>query len=171
MLTFLEILGSLGVFLYGMKILSEGIQKIAGQRMRYVMATMTQNRISGLFTGFGMTSILQSSSATTVIVVSFVSAGLLTLTESIAVIMGANLGTTITAWIIAVVGKFSLSSVAIKIIGIGLPIFFIGKNRVKNFGEAMIGFGLLFLGLGLLKDAVPDVDTVQEQAAQLQGLI
>jgi len=171
MLTFLEILGSLGVFLYGMKILSEGIQKIAGQRMRYVMATMTQNRISGLFTGFGITSILQSSSATTVIVVSFVSAGLLTLTESIAVIMGANLGTTITAWIIAVVGKFSLSSVAIKIIGIGLPIFFIGKKRVKNFGEAMIGFGLLFLGLGLLKDAVPDVDTVQEQAAQLQGLI
>jgi len=171
MLTFLEILGSLGVFLYGMKILSEGIQKIAGQRMRYVMATMTQNRFSGLVTGFGITSILQSSSASTVIVVSFVNAGLLTLSESIAVIMGANLGTTITAWIIAVVGKFSLSSVAIPIIGIGLPIFFIGKNRVKSFGEATIGFGLLFLGLGLLKDAVPDVDAVKEQAVHLQDLI
>ncbi|MDA0346322.1 MAG: Na/Pi cotransporter family protein [Verrucomicrobia bacterium] len=171
MLTFLEILGSLGVFLYGMKILSEGIQKIAGQRLRYVMATMTQNRFSGLFTGFGITSVLQSSSATTVIVVSFVSAGLLTLTESIAVIMGANLGTTITAWIIAAVGKFSLSSIAIPIIGVGLPIFFIGKNRLKNIGEGTIGFGLLFLGLGLLKEAVPDVDAVQEQAAQLQGII
>ena len=171
MLTFLEILGSLGVFLYGMKILSEGIQKIAGQRMRYVMATMTTNRFSGIATGFSITSILQSSSATTVIVVSFVNAGLLTLAESIGVIMGANLGTTVTAWFIAAVGKFSLSSVAIPIIGVGLPIFFIGKDRIKNFGEAMIGFGLLFLGLGLLKDAVPDVDAVKEQAAQLQGLI
>ncbi len=171
MLTFFEILGSLGVFLYGMKILSEGIQKVAGQRMRYVMATMTNNRVSGLATGFGITSILQSSSATTVIVVSFVNAGLLTLTESIGVIMGANLGTTITAWIIAAVGKFSLSAVAIPIIGVGLPIFFIGKNKIKSFGEATIGFGLLFLGLGLLKDAVPDVATVQEQAAQFQGVI
>jgi phosphate:Na+ symporter len=171
MLTFFEILGSLGVFLYGMKILSEGIQKVAGQRMRYVMATMTQNRLSGLVTGFGITSILQSSSATTVIVVSFVNAGLLTLSESIAVIMGANLGTTITAWIIAAVGKFSLSALALPIIGVGLPVFFIGKNQVKSFGEATIGFGLLFLGLGLLKDAVPDVDAVKEQAVHLQGMI
>lgn len=179
MLTFLEILGSLGVFLYGMKILSEGIQKVAGQRMRYVMATMTQNRFSGLGTGFLVTCLLQSSSATTVIVVSFVNAGLLTLVESIGVVMGANLGTTITAWIIAAVGKFSLSKIAIPIIGIGLPILFIGKNRIKSFGEAAIGFGLLFFGLGLLKEAVPDVkgmlasenEAIVAQAEQFLGII
>lgn len=157
MLIFLQILGSLGVFLYGMKVLSEGVQRIAGHRMRRVMATMTKNRFSGLTTGFGVTCLLQSSSATTVIVVSFVNVGLLTLVESIGVIMGANLGTTITAWIIAAVGKFSLSKIAIPIIGIGLPFFFIGKNLVKGWGESAIGFGLLFFGLGLLKEAVPDV--------------
>ncbi|NNC90006.1 MAG: Na/Pi cotransporter family protein [Akkermansiaceae bacterium] len=179
MLTLLNILGSLGVFLYGMKILSEGIQKVAGQRMRHVMATMTKNRLSGVGTGFGITCLLQSSSATTVIVVSFVNAGLLTLFESIGVVMGANLGTTVTAWIIAAVGKFSLSKVAIPIIGLGLPLFFIGKNRIKNFGEAAIGFGLLFFGLGLLKEAVPDVKgmlasddvDIVAQAEQFLGMI
>ena len=157
MVTFLEILGSLGVFLFGMKVLSEGTQKVAGQRMRHVMATMTKNRASGVATGFGVTCLLQSSSATTVIVVSFVNVGLLTLIESIGVIMGANLGTTVTAWIIAAVGKFSLAKIAIPIIGIGVPFIFIGKGRAKGWGEAMIGFGLLFFGLGLLKEAVPDV--------------
>ncbi|MAF22966.1 MAG: Na/Pi cotransporter [Roseibacillus sp.] len=157
MVTFLEILGSLGVFLFGMKVLSEGTQKVAGQRMRHVMATMTKNRASGVATGFGVTCLLQSSSATTVIVVSFVNVGLLTLIESIGVIMGANLGTTVTAWIIAAVGKFSLAKIAIPIIGIGLPFIFISKGRAKGWGEVMIGFGLLFFGLGLLKDNVPDV--------------
>ncbi|MEM7013087.1 MAG: Na/Pi symporter, partial [Verrucomicrobiota bacterium] len=158
--TILEILGSLGVFLYGMKVLSEGIQKVAGQRMRTVMATMTRNRFSGVATGFGTTCLLQSSSATTVIVVSFVNAGLLTLVESIGVIMGANLGTTLTAWIIALIGKFSLAKVALPVIGIGLPLFFVGKHKVKAYGEVLIGFGLLFFGLGLLKDAVPDVSKI-----------
>ena len=158
--TILEILGSLGVFLYGMKVLSEGIQKVAGSRMRSVMATMTRNRFSGVATGFGTTCLLQSSSATTVIVVSFVNAGLLTLVESIGVVMGANLGTTLTAWIIALVGKFSLSKLALPIIGVGLPIFFIGKRQIKNYGEVLIGFGLLFFGLGLLKGTVPDVDAM-----------
>lgn len=157
MALFLEILGSLGVFLFGMKILSEGIQKTAGEKMRAVMATMTKNRFAGLFTGLLTTSLLQSSSATTVIVVSFVNAGLLTLFESIGVIMGANLGTTVTAWIIAFVGKFSISKIAIPIVGIGLPFLFIGKDRWKHLGEVLIGFGLLFNGLGLMKKAVPDV--------------
>lgn len=125
--------------------------------MRSVMATMTKNRFTGLFTGLLTTSLLQSSSATTVIVVSFVNAGLLTLFESIGVIMGANLGTTVTAWIIAFVGKFSISKIAIPIIGIGLPFLFIGKERWKHLGEVLIGFGLLFNGLGLLKKSVPDV--------------
>ena len=158
MFLFLEILGSLGVFLFGMKVLSEGIQKTAGEKMRSIMATMTKNRFAGLFTGFLTTSLLQSSSATTVIVVSFVNAGLLTLFEAIGVIMGANLGTTITAWIIAIAGvKVSIAKFAIPIIGIGLPFLFIGKDRWKHLGEVLIGFGLLFNGLGLLKNAVPDV--------------
>lgn len=153
----LFILGSLGVFLFGMKILSQGIQQAAGDRMRKIMATMTHNRLLGIGTGFLTTCILQSSSATTVIVVSFVSAGLLTLIEAIGVIMGANLGTTVTAWIIAFVGKFSLASIALPIVGIGTPLIFIGKGKWKSFGEILIGFGLLFFGLGLLKDSVPNV--------------
>lgn len=153
----LKILGSLGVFLYGMKVMSEGIQRCAGDRMRKIMATMTHNRFAGVATGLITTGLLQSSSATTVMVVSFVNAGLLTLVESIGIIMGANLGTTLTAWIIAAVGKFSIAAVALPIIGVGLPLFFIGKERAKSVGESLIGFGLLFFGLGLLKDTVPDV--------------
>lgn len=175
----LKILGSLGVFLYGMKVMSEGIQRTAGDGMRRVMATMTHNRFTGILTGLAITSIIQSSSATTVMVVSFVNAGLLTLIESIGVIMGANLGTTLTAWIIALVGKFSLSDVAIPIIGIGLPLFFVGRNRWKSFGEVLIGFGLLFYGLYLLKESVPDVKgmltsadaAAQAQAQQIQQFI
>lgn len=175
----LKILGSLGVFLYGMKVMSEGIQRSAGDGMRRIMATMTHNRFTAVLTGLLITSLVQSSSASTVMVVSFVNAGLLTLVEAIGVIMGANLGTTLTAWIIATVGKFSLSDVAIPIIGVGLPLFFIGKNRWKNFGEILIGFGLLFYGLHLLKETVPDVKgmlsstdaAVQEQAREIQQFI
>jgi len=155
--TFLTILGSLGVFLYGMKVLSEGIQKSAGERLRQIMATMTKTRFSGLFTGFLATIMLQSSSVTTVITVSFVNAGLLTLVESIGVIMGANLGTTLTAWIIAFVPNFNLGAVALPLIGIGITLFFVFKDRTRSVGETLIGFGLVFLGLVLLKDAVPNV--------------
>ena len=175
----LKILGSLGVFLYGMKVMSEGIQRTAGDRMRKVMATMTHNRFAGVATGVVTTGLIQSSSATTVMVVSFVNAGLLTLVESIGVIMGANLGTTLTAWIIALIGKFSLSKVALPIIGLGLPLFFIGKKKLKSFGEILIGFGLLFYGLHLLKDSVPDVQEMlkatdpirKARAEEIQGFI
>ncbi len=153
----LQILGSLGIFLYGMKVMSESIQQVAGEGMRRIMATMTHNRFTAAFTGLFTTLLVQSSSATTVMVVSFANAGLLTLFESIGMIMGANLGTTVTAWIIASVGKFSLAKIAVPIIGIGLPLFFVAKGRGKSFGEALIGFGLLFFGLSLLKEAVPDV--------------
>jgi phosphate:Na+ symporter len=156
----LKILGSLGVFLYGMKVMSEGMQRTAGERMRRILATMTGNRVTGMLTGVATTGLIQSSSATTVMVVSFVSAGLLTLTESIGVIMGANLGTTLTAWIIALVGKFSLAKLALPIIGIGLPLFFAGKNKWRSMGEVLIGFGLLFYGLSLLKDSVPDLKSM-----------
>jgi len=156
-ITILSILGSLGVFLYGMKIMSEGVQAAAGDKMRHAMATMTKNRFTGMLTGLFTTGLIQSSSATTVLVVSFVNAGLLTLVQSIGVIMGANLGTTVTAWIIAIVGKFSIAKIALPIIGVGLPFFFVGKNKYKSIGEILIGFGLLFFGLDLLKHAVPDV--------------
>ncbi|NNE92679.1 MAG: Na/Pi cotransporter family protein [Verrucomicrobiales bacterium] len=180
-LTFiLKILGSLGVFLYGMKVMSEGIQQTAGERMRKIMATMTHNRVTGVLTGVTTTGLIQSSSATTVMVVSFVNAGLLTLVESIGVIMGANLGTTLTAWIIATVGKFSLSKIALPIIGLGLPFFFVGKNKLKSFGQVLIGFGLLFYGLHLLKESVPDLkvmiaddatDAMKAQAKEIQDFI
>lgn len=157
MVTILQILGALGVFLFGMKVMSEGVQKFAGAKMRSALSSITGNRFKGVLTGLFTTGLVQSSSATTVLVVSFVNVGLLTLVESIGVIMGANLGTTLTAWIIATVGKFSIAKIAVPIIGVGFPLFFVGKGKVKSFGEFVVGFGLLFLGLGLLKGAVPDL--------------
>lgn len=153
----LQVMGALGVFLFGMKIMSEAVQRVAGKRMRMALSGLTANRFSGILTGFFTTSLVQSSSATTVLVVSFVNAGLLTLIQSIGVIMGANLGTTITAWIVAVVGKFNVSDAALPMIGIGLPFVFIGKDKGKSWGEMLLGLGLVFFGLGLLKDSVPDV--------------
>jgi phosphate:Na+ symporter len=158
----LQVLGALGVFLFGMKVLSESVQKVAGDRMRAALAGMTGNRLKGILTGFFTTTLVQSSSATTVVIVSFVNAGLLTLIQSIGVIMGANLGTTTTAWIVALIGKFQVSSIALPLIGIGLPFFFIGKARGKNVGEMLIGLGLIFFGLGLLKDSVPDLRMMME---------
>ena len=157
---FLYILGGLGIFLFGMRVMSEGIQKVAGEGMRRIMATMTQNRFFGLATGVLVTCLVQSSSATTVMVVSFVNAQLLTLMESIGVIMGANLGTTLTGWIIATIGKFSLSKIALPIIGIGLPLVFMSQPKFKHTGEFLVGFGLLFFGLSELKNAVPDVKSL-----------
>ena len=156
----LQILGALGVFLFGMKVMSEGVQKVAGDRMRSALAGMTGNRVKGVITGLLATILVQSSSATTVLVVSFVNAGLLTLVQSIGVIMGANLGTTTTAWIVALIGKFDVATIALPIMGIGLPLFFISRERARHWGESLIGFGLVFLGLGLLKDSVPDLRTL-----------
>ena len=159
----LEVLGSLGVFVFGMKIMSEGIQKVAGGSLRRLLARMTRNVFNGLLTGTLITSVIQSSSATTVMVVAFVNAGLLTLVESIGVIMGANLGTTFTAWIVALFGfKFSLSNIALPIIGLSVPLLFFKSPKVRDTGEALIGFGLLFFGLHLLKNVVPDIQSNPE---------
>lgn len=156
--TLFQILGSLGIFLFGMKLMSDGLQKMAGEKLRAIMSTMTGNRFKGVFSGLVVTSAIQSSSATTVMVVSFVNAGLLKLREAIGVIMGANLGTTVTAWIIAYFGfTFSLSSIAVPVVGIGMIITFSKKPVVKNFGEFLIGFGFLFMGIEFLKNAVPDI--------------
>lgn len=171
----LQVMGALGVFLYGMKVMSEAVQRVAGKRMRTALSGLTSNRFSGILTGFVTTSLVQSSSATTVLVVSFVNAGLLTLIQSIGLIMGANLGTTITAWIVAVVGKFNVSDVALPLIGVGLPFVFIGKDKGKSWGEMLLGFGLVFFGLGLLKDSVPDVRMLMKEdpnlAATIEGIV
>lgn len=169
----LQILGSLGLFLYGMKAMSDGIQKAAGERMQSVLNMMTTNRVAAIFTGFAITALIQSSSATTVMVVSFVNAGLLSLTQSIGVIMGANIGTTVTAWMVSLLGfKFKISAIAVPCIGIGLPLFFSKRGRKRNWGEFLIGFGILFLGLSLLKDAIPEVtpEMVEKYVSPLTGM-
>ncbi len=154
----LNLLGSLAFFIYGMKIMSEAIQRVAGSKMRQILSSMTSNRFKGVLTGFLLTSLVQSSSATTVLVVSFVNAGLLSLVESIGVIMGANIGTTITAWLISIIGfKVKIATYAIPIIAFAFPLLFFNRDRVKSWGEVFIGFALLFLGLEYLKDAVPDL--------------
>ena len=159
----LNLLGALGFFIYGMKVMSEGIQKVAGAKMRSILSSMTSNRFKGVFTGFTITSLVQSSSATTVLVVSFVNAGLLSLTESIGVIMGANIGTTITAWLISIVGfKVKIAGYALPIIAFGFPLMFFNRDKPKFWGEVLVGFALLFMGLALLKDSVPDLKTNPE---------
>ena len=156
--TILNILGSLGIFLFGMKVMSEGIQKTAGSGLRNILAYMTQNRLAGVFTGFLTTCLVQSSSATTVMVVSFANAGLLSLIQSIGIIMGANIGTTITGWLVSILGfKFKIASIALPAIGIGLPLVFSKAAKRKNLGEIFVGFGLLFLGLKFLKESVPNI--------------
>ena len=169
-ITAFNILGSLGIFLFGMKVMSEGIQKTAGNRLRNILAYMTQNRFAGVLTGFLTTCFVQSSSATTVMVISFVNGGLLTLTQSIGVIMGANIGTTITGWLIAILGfKFKISTIALPAIGIGLPLVFSKITKRKNLGEIFVGFGLLFLGLKFLKESVPDIKNNPEILEFLKG--
>lgn len=166
----LQVLGALGIFIFGMKLMSESILKFAGEKLRAIMSSMTTNRFAGILTGIFITSLVQSSSATTVMVVSFVHAQLLTLTQSIGVIMGANLGTTITAWIVAAGFKFSLASVAIPIIGIGVVMSFLKGGKIRHFGNFLTGFGLLFLGLGELKGSVPDVKNNVEMLEWITNL-
>lgn len=162
-LAFLTFLGSLGLFLFGMKVMSEALQKLSGERLRGMMRAMTANRFTGLLSGLLVTSLVQSSSATTVMIVSFVNAGLLNLFESIGMIMGANLGTTTTFWIISFLGfKFSLSSIALPIIGVGFPMMFLRNAKIRDSGEFLVGFGLLFFGLLMLKDSVPDIQKSPE---------
>lgn len=156
----LKIVGSLGLFLYGMTLLSESLQKVAGDKMRGILAAMTSNSFKRVFTGLFITAIIQSSSATTVMVVSFVNAGLLTLAQSVGVIMGANIGTTITAWIITLLGfKVDISVISIPLIGIGFIFMMLKSRKKKSIGELIIGFALLFLGLSFLKNSVPDLTT------------
>lgn len=162
-LDFLTLVGSLGMFLYGMKTMSEGLQKVAGDKLRNILSVMTTNRFTGVLTGLLITAMIQSSSATTVMVVSFVNAGLLTLGQSISVIMGANVGTTITAWIISIFGfKVDISILSLPLIGVAIPLMFAKKSSRKSWGEFILGFAFLFLGLAYLKDSVPDLQNNPE---------
>ena len=152
----LTLIGSIGLFLYGLKLMSEGLQKIAGDSLRKVLAAMNSNRFTGMLVGILVTALVQSSSATTVMIVSFANAGMISLAQSMSVIMGANVGTTVTAWIIAVFGfKFNIAFLVFPLIALALPFFNSGSSRKNAWGEFIIGFSLLFLGLDELKHIVP----------------
>lgn len=167
---FLQLLGSLGLFLYGMMIMSEGLQKTAGDRLRKILTAMTTNRVTAVLTGMTITALIQSSSATTVMVVSFVNAGLLTLTQSIGVIMGANIGTTVTAWIISIFGfKVDMAAFCLPLMALVFPLMIYAKNTWKYVAEFVFGFCFLFIGLTLLKSNAPDLSQNPEMLAFLQN--
>jgi phosphate:Na+ symporter len=156
----LQILGSLGVFLYGLSVMSDGLQKASGNRLRSILEKATENRFVGTVSGFLVTCAVQSSSVTTVLVVAFCSAQLLTLGQSLGIIFGANIGTTTTAWLVSLLGfKVKITAFAVPLIGIGFFSRFVKRwSTPHKIGQALVGFGLLFLGLQLLKDAIPDVE-------------
>lgn len=163
---FICLLGSVCLFLYGMKVMSEGLQKVAGDRLRNILGAMTKNRIAGVFTGIIITALIQSSSASTVMVVSFVNAGLMSLQQAMAVIFGANVGTTVTTWIISAFSfEVSISDYSILLLALGVPMLFMKKSVYKSTGEFLIGFCFLFMGLDLISKYVPDL---QQNPGMLQ---
>lgn len=170
-LNLLSLFGSLGLFLFGMKTMSEGLEKFAGDGLRNILAAMTRNRVMGVLTGIAVTALIQSSSATTVMVVSFVNAGLMNLAQAIGVIMGANVGTTVTAWIISAVGfKVNIAALALPLLAIGIPLIFSGNSRRKSIGEFIFGFSFLFMGLSYLQQAATDLNIGSMVAMMLAGV-
>lgn len=168
-LDFLCLIGAVGLFLYGMKVMSEGLQKAAGDKLRSILGAMTRNRFTGTLTGFFITALIQSSSASIVMVVSFVNAGLVSLAQSMAVIFGANVGTTFTAWMLTLFGfKVDISTYAISLISVAIICLFSNKSRTKSIGEFLIGFCLLFLGLDMISNYVPDLQANPEMFEFLQ---
>lgn len=167
-LNLLSLLGSLGLFLFGMMTMSEGLEKFAGDRLRSILAAMTKNRFMGVLTGIVVTALIQSSSATTVMVVSFVNAGLMTLAQAIGVIMGANVGTTVTAWVISAIGfKVNIAALALPLLAFGIPLIFSSQSKRKSVGEFIFGFAFLFMGLSFLQQAATDLDIGSMVAAML----
>ena len=168
-LQILTLVGALGMFLYGMNMMSSGLQKAAGSRLRGFLSAMTSSPFKGVMTGLGITTLIQSSSATTVMVVGFVNATLLTLNQAIGVIMGANIGTTVTAWLISLLGfKTDISVLAVPLMAIGFILSIAKREKYKNISEFIIGFALLFLGLSLMKNSVPDLRQTPEILSFIQ---
>ncbi len=163
LIDFISLLGAVCLFLYGMKVMSEGLQKVAGDRLRNILGIMTKNRVTGVLTGIVITALIQSSSASTVMVVSFVNAGLMSLAQSMAVIFGANVGTTVTTWIISAFSfEVSISDYSILLLAVGVPMLFMKKSTYKSLGEFLIGFCFLFMGLDLISKYVPDLQSNPE---------
>ena len=168
-LEFISLLGAVGLFLYGMKVMSDGLQKVAGDRLRNILGIMTRNRFTGVLTGIVITALIQSSSASTVMVVSFVNAGLMSLQQAMAVIFGANVGTTFTTWIISAFSfEVSISDYAIVLVALAVPMLFLKKSFYKSLGEFLIGFCFLFMGLDLISKYVPDLQQNPEMLAFLR---
>ncbi|NJO91457.1 MAG: Na/Pi cotransporter family protein [Chloroflexia bacterium] len=156
----LSIIGALGVFLFGMKLMSDALQKLAGFRMRSILAAITSNKLKSISTGLVVTAIIQSSSATTVMIVSFVNAGLLSVTEAVGMVMGANIGTTLKTWLFVAVGvNIKVSQLALPIVAICFPLLFSKRNLLKYWGEFAMGFAFIFFGLDLLYDILPDISS------------
>lgn len=169
-LSILTLIGALGLFLYGMNLMSSGLQKAAGSGLRKFLASITSNPLKGVVTGLGVTAVIQSSSATTVMVVGFVNAGLLTLKQAISVIMGANIGTTFTAWIISLFGfKADVSLLAVPLMALGFILSVSKKGKWRDISEFVVGFSLLFLGLSFMKNSVPDLQSSPEVLGFLQS--
>jgi phosphate:Na+ symporter len=170
MMQILTLLGALGMFLYGMNLMSSGLQKAAGSKMRNLLTAMTSNPFKGVLTGLGITSVIQSSSATTVMTVGFVNAGLLTLSQAVGVIMGANIGTTVTAWLVSLLGfKADISLFAVPLMAVGFILSLSKSDKRRHISELIVGFSLLFLGLSLMKESVPDLKETPEVLAFIQN--
>ena len=168
-LDFLSLLGAVCLFLYGMKVMSEGLQKVAGDRLRNILGIMTKNRATGVITGILITALIQSSSASTVMVVSFVNAGLMSLAQSMAVIFGANVGTTVTTWIISAFSfEINISTYTIVLLAVAVPLMFMKKGSYKSLGEFIVGFCFLFMGLDLISAYVPNLEENPQMLAFLQ---
>ncbi len=167
---FISLLGAVCLFLYGMKVMSEGLQKVAGDRLRTILGVMTKNRVTGVITGVLITALIQSSSASTVMVVSFVNAGLMSMAQSMAVIFGANVGTTFTTWIISAFSfEVNISDYSILLLAVGVPMLFMKKIAYKSMGEFLIGFCFLFMGLDLISQYVPNLQENPEMLKFMSG--
>ena len=167
---FLALLGAVGLFIYGMKVMSEGLQKVAGNRLRAILSAMTRNRATGVLTGMVITALIQSSSASTVMIVSFVNAGLMSLEQSMAVILGANMGSTFTSWIVSFFGfKVDIAAFTLPLLAFAVPLLFLRKSTYKNAGEFLIGFVFLFMGLAAINANVPDLSQSPEIFESLQS--
>jgi len=159
LITILTILGALTLFLFGMKLMSESLQRFSGNRLKAIFTKIASNKLKAITAGFIVTGVIQSSSAVTVMLVSFVNAGLFSLSQALGIMMGANIGTTVTAWLITLFGfKFEFSSILLPVLGLSLPFLFLPGVRNRSTGEFMLGFAILFLGIQFLKNSLPDIN-------------